>query len=86
MNKYRPGGRCGGDSKTDIKCNPEFSSSLSALMSQRDKQDAAFASSVPVAEVAKKPVVKNQLVVTETTTKPSKDAYIQLLLEGDYEE
>lgn len=55
-------------------------------MSQRDKQDAAFASSVPVAEVAKKPVVKNQLVVTETTTKPSKDAYIQLLLEGDYEE
>jgi hypothetical protein len=33
-----------------------------------------------------KPVAKNQLVITETTTKCTKDAYIQLLLEGDYEE
>lgn len=86
MNKYRPGGRCGGDSKGDTKSNPEFNSSLAALMAQRDKQDAAFASSVPVAEMAKKPAVKNQLVITETTSKPTKDAYIQLLLEGDYEE
>jgi hypothetical protein len=88
MNKYRPGGRCGGDSKGDTKSNPEFNSSLAALMAQRDKQDMAFGSSVPATEVEKKPAAaaKNQLVITETTTKPSKDAYIQLLLEGDYEE
>lgn len=94
MNKYRPGGRCGGDSKGDTKSNPEFNSSLAALMAQRDKQDSMFGSSPcgesgtpAVTSIAKnKPAAKNQLVITETTTKPSKDAYIQLLLEGDYEE
>jgi hypothetical protein len=90
MNKYRPGGRCGGDSKGDTKCNPEFSSSLSALMAQRDKQDAMFtspsvASQTSASPIAQKTAAKNQLVITETTTKPNKDAYIQLLLEGDYE-
>jgi len=91
MNKYRPGGRCGGDSKGDskgdMKCNPEFNSSLASLMAQRDKQDAMFTSpSVASAPATQKPAAKNQLVITETTTKTSKDAYIQLLLEGDYEE
>lgn len=87
MNKYRPGGRCGGDSKGDTISNPEFNSSLAALMAQRDKQDMAFGSSVPATEVEKKPAAaKKQLVITETTTKQTKDAYIQLLLEGDYEE
>jgi len=87
MNKYRPGGRCGGDSKGDTKCNPEFNSSLASLMAQRDKQDAMFTSpSVASAPATQKPAAKNQLVITETTTKATKDAYIQLLLEGDYEE
>jgi len=86
MNKYRPGGRCGGDSKGDTKCNPEFNSSLAALMAQRDKQDAAFSGPPVVPEAKKTPVAKNQIVITETTTKSTKDAYIQLLLEGDYEE
>ena len=89
MNKYRPGGRCGGDSKGDTKCNPEFNSSLAALMAQRDKQDALFTSPIsqtPVHQTKPKHTGKNQLVITETTPKPNKDAYIQLLLEGDYEE
>ncbi len=91
MNKYRPGGRCGGDSKGDTKCNPEFNSSLAALMAQRDKQDAMFTSpssvEIEVKSKAKtKPEAKNQLVFTETTTKTNKEAYIQLLLEGDYQE
>ena len=89
MNKYRPGGRCGGDSKGDTKCNPEFSSSLASLMAQREKQDAMFSPSTAAhpgrEEAQQKPVAKNQLVITETTKKPNKDAYIQLLLEGDYE-
>lgn len=91
MNKYRPGGRCGGDSKGDTKCNPEFNSSLASLMAQRDKQDAMFtspsvASQAGAPPTGQKSAAKNQLVITETTTKTSKDAYIQLLLEGDYEE
>jgi hypothetical protein len=90
MNKYRPGGRCGGDSKGDTKCNPEFNSSLASLMAQRDKQDAMFTSPSVASQAApptgQKPAAKNQLVITETTTKATKDAYIQLLLEGDYEE
>jgi hypothetical protein len=95
MNKYRPGGRCGGDSKGDTKCNPEFNSSLANLMAQRDKQDAIFfspsssqgtADSAPlIADKKEKPLAKSQLVITETTNKPKKEAYIQLLLEGDYE-
>ena len=84
MNKYRPGGRCGGDSKGETKCNPEFSSSLSALMAQRDKQDAMFSS--PPSSTETKSPAKKQLVITETTSKPNKNAYIQLLLEGDYED
>ena len=93
MNKYRPGGRCGGDSKGDMKCNPEFNSSLAALMAQRDKQDAMFTSPVgsptlssPKEASSQKPAAKNQLSITETTPKPNKEVYIQLLLEGDYEE
>jgi hypothetical protein len=88
MNKYRPGGRCGGDSKTDTKSNPEFSSSLASLMRQRDLQDAAFSSpSQPQGQAQPSPSKpeKRELVITETRPAKSKDAYIQLLLEGDYE-
>lgn len=90
MNKYRPGGRCGGDSKTDTKCNPEFSSSLESLMRQRDLQDAMFSPPTQVQpQVQAKPQAqaqKKELVITETRPAKSKDAYIQLLLEGDYED
>lgn len=88
MNKYRPGGRCGGDSKSDTKCNPEFSSSLASLMQQRNLQDAMFSPPSQVQSQGQKPEAKEkrQLVVTETTPAKSKDAYIQLLLEGDYED
>jgi len=84
MNKYRPGGRCGGDTPSS-KSNPEFNSSLASLLQQREQQDALIA---PVAgAVAAKPTPqKKELVITQTTPKVSKEAYIQLLLEGDYEE
>lgn len=39
MNKYRPGGRCGGEPNRS-ETNPEFDSSLSRLLQQRDQLDA----------------------------------------------
>ena len=82
MNKYRPGGRCGGDTPSS-KSNPEFNSSLASLLQQREQQDALFA---PVAGAVQPTPQKKELVITQTTPKVSKEAYIQLLLEGDYEE
>lgn len=44
MNKFKPGGRCGGDSGTYAKENPTaVSSSYSALLAARDAQDRSFA-------------------------------------------
>ena len=103
MNKYRPGGRCGGDTtkspgssgssgspvSSGSSGSPEFNSSLAALMAQRDKQDAMWVgpTSQDKTEVKPevKPDVKNQIIV-KPASKPNNDAYIKLLLEGDYEE
>jgi hypothetical protein len=59
-------------------------------MQQRNLQDAMFSppSQVQAQVKGQKPEAKEkrQLVATETTPAKSKDAYIQLLLEGDYED
>ena len=96
MNKYRPGGRCGGDTAKE-KSNPEFNASLASLLQQRERQDAMFTG--PVVSATAETPQKNQLAIVESKpkeTKPKesnpkataldKQAYIQLLLEGDYEE
>lgn len=105
MNKYRPGGRCGGDStkgspgssvssgSSGSPVNSEFNSSLAALMAQRDMQDALWVggTSQDKTEVKHgvnpdaKHEIKNQIVV-KPASKPNNDAYIQMILEGDYEE
>ena len=97
MNKYRPGGRCGGDTtkspassgSSGSPASPEFNSSLAALMAQRDKQDAMWVGPTSQDKTEMKPEVKpdvkNQIVV-KPASKPNDDAYIKLLLEGDYEE
>ena len=91
MNKYRPGGRCGGDTAKE-KSNPEFNASLASLLQQRERQDAMFTG--PVVSATAATPQKNQLAIVESKPKESKpkataldkQAYIQLLLEGDYEE
>lgn len=91
MNKYRPGGRCGGDTAKE-KSNPEFNASLASLLQQRERQDAMFTG--PVVSATAETPQKNQLAIVESKPKESKpkakaldkQAYIQLLLEGDYEE
>ena len=57
INKYLPGGRCGGDvGKSEL--NPEFDSSLSRLIQQREQLDMAMK---PVQEPAAKPMQTKQV-------------------------
>jgi hypothetical protein len=80
MNKYRPGGRCGGDSTSkETKANPEFNSSLASLLQQREQQDALF-HGVPTPVVA--PTTKEVALVQKPV---AKDDYIKIIMEGDYE-
>jgi hypothetical protein len=85
MNKYRPGGRCGGDSASkETKANPEFNSSLASLLQQREQQDALFhgvSAHTPVAVPSTKE--KKELAIVQKPV--AKDDYIKIIMEGDYE-
>jgi hypothetical protein len=90
VNKYRPGGRCGGDAPKQTS-NPEFNSSLASLLQQRERQDAMFTGAPAPAAAPAAPVnpQKNQVAIVETKPKATaldKQAYIQLVLDGDYED
>ena len=97
MNKYRPGGRCGGEPNRS-ETNPEFDSSLSRLLQQRDQLDAlmkpvvidpphahahAKPSTITPLTPSVKPSVSTLTVVQKKTY--GKDQDIELLLQGDYE-
>lgn len=80
MNKYRPGGRCGGDSASkETKANPEFNSSLASLLQKREQQDALFHG---VSAPAPAPATKEVAIVKKPV---AKDDYIKIIMEGDYE-
>jgi hypothetical protein len=91
MNKYRPGGRCGGEPNRS-ETNPEFDSSLSRLLQQRDQLDALMKPVVidpptghakPSTITPLTPSVSTLTVVQKKTY--GKDQDIELLLQGDYE-
>jgi hypothetical protein len=100
MNKYRPGGRCGGEPNRS-ETNPEFDSSLSRLLQQRDQLDAMMKPVVIAPPTGKdsritpltpsaKPSVQIPSANTVTLTVVQKKTYgkdqdIELLLQGDYE-
>ena len=42
INKYRPGGRCGGETSTYSEKNTGFDSSLTKLLQRREEQDKLF--------------------------------------------
>jgi hypothetical protein len=87
MNKYRPGGRCGGSS-AEKQANPEFNASLASLLQQRERQDALFApASAQQQQPQQQPQPQQaiQLRKKENQPKPRIDD-INFLLEGDYEE
>jgi len=88
VNKYRPGGRCGGDAPKQTS-NPEFNSSLASLLQQRERQDAMFTGTGAAPAPAPVNPQKNQVAIVETKPKATaldKQAYIQLVLDGDYED
>ena len=82
MNKYRPGGRCGGTS-AEKQANPEFNASLASLLQQRERQDALFAPTAQPQQPQTQQAI--QLRKKENQPKPRIDD-INFLLEGDYEE
>jgi hypothetical protein len=93
MNKYRPGGRCGGEPNRS-ETNPEFDSSLSRLLQQRDQLDAMMKpvvidpptgkdSRITPLTPSAKPSASTLTVVQKKTY--GKDQDIELLLQGDYE-
>ena len=96
MNKYRPGGRCGGEPNRS-ETNPEFDSSLSRLLQQRDQLDALMKPVVIDPPTGKEsritpltPSVQIPSVNTSSLTVVQKKTYgkdqdIELLLQGDYE-
>jgi len=87
MNKYRPGGRCGGTS-AEKQANPEFNASLASLLQQRERQDAMFApaSAKQQQQTQSQPQPQQlQLRTKENKPKSTLDD-INLLLEGDYED
>lgn len=96
MNKYRPGGRCGGEPNRS-ETNPEFDSSLSRLLQQRDQLDAMMKPVVidpPTGKASRitplTPSVQIPSANTSTLTVVQKKTYgkdqdIELLLQGDYE-
>ena len=86
VNKYLPGGRCGGDAGRS-QLNPEFDSSLSRLIQQREQLDAAMK---PVKaeppELAKNSIktMPSQAIAVVQKKSYGKDQDIELLLQGDY--
>ena len=86
MNKYRPGGRCGGSSTSAPKENPEFNSSLASLLQKREEQNALFHGAPvqmqPQSQSQQTIVVKKPLAKDKSL---AKDDYINIIMEGDYE-
>ena len=92
MNKYRPGGRCGGTS-AEKQANPEFNASLASLLQQRERQDAMFAPAAQQqqtqAQAQPQPQAQIQQAIQLRTKENKPKARmddINFLLEGDYEE
>ena len=98
INKYRPGGRCGGETSTYSEKNTEFDSSLTKLLQRREEQDKLFEPTVlptVLPAVAEKPVPKQSTsVITMNAVQIKRNALkktqspedIDLLLQGDYAE
>ena len=72
MNKYRPGGRCGGEASRS-EPNPEFDSSLNRLLQQREQLDAMMK---PIESLPAKPETVRTLPI-QLSPSPSNFAYSQ---------
>jgi hypothetical protein len=100
VNKYLPGGRCGGEAGRS-ETNPEFDSSLNRLLQQREQLDMAMKpvtseepksqpppkkniQGLPASLPMPRPTPRELGLVAVAPVKRNKDADIELLLQGDY--
>jgi len=85
MNKYKAGGRCGGEATAErgggeASSAKVVSGALANLMAAREQQDRAFA---PAADAAAK--VTSQAIVKQVAQqRPEKKECIDIILAGDF--
>ena len=90
IQKYKPGGRCGGDSQECKKDGGNISKELSALLAARSKQDSFFNGAVPAAATAPSQQQRQQQKDNQTQitihqpTKNMSSNDIDIILAGDY--
>jgi hypothetical protein len=88
IQKYKPGGRCGGDSQECKKDGGNISKELSALLAARSKQDSFFNGGVTAAAPApsqQRQQKDNQTQITiHQPTKNMSSNDIDIVLAGDY--
>ena len=83
MNKFKPGGRCGGDSVPVKKEDTQgVSSSYSALLAARDAQDRSFATPAlkQMFEAAKP---EQQAIIIAKKPVIDKQKIMDMILQGD---
>lgn len=86
MNKFKAGGRCGGDSGTSAKEDTQgVKSSFAALMAARDAQDRAFTAPAP-ALVIQEVTPTQQAIVIAKKPIADKQKIMDLILQGDMDD
>ena len=87
IQKYKAGGRCGGDQSGGQSKNGSLSNEFASLLNARSSQDAMF-SQAPQAQaeahVQQKQQKQQQLVVRQST-KNTLSTDVDTILAGDYE-
>jgi hypothetical protein len=83
MNKFKPGGRCGGDSGACAKENPSgVSSSYSALLAARDAQDRSFATPA-LKQMFEAAQPQQQAIILAKKPVVDKQKIMDMILQGD---
>ena len=84
MNKFKPGGRCGGDSGTRAKEDTQgVATSFASLLAARDAQDRAFATP-GLQKAFSEP--QQQVIVLAKKPVQDKQKIMDLILQGDMED
>jgi hypothetical protein len=83
MNKFKPGGRCGGDSGACEKENPSgVTSSYSALLAARDAQDRSFATPA-LKQMFDNSQPQQQAIILAKKPAMDKQKIMDTILQGD---
>ena len=86
MNKFKAGGRCGGDSSSGTSAKGDtqgVATSFSALMAARDAQDRAFTAPTVIASARPAVIPTEQAIVIVKKPIADKQKIMDLILQGD---